>query len=81
MNNILNIINKYSSKLKNNNFDGDIYFIDNNKKIQIDRAVFNKMLNKFNDQFEEPLFSPNDDNYCLSFKYEVFEKSESISIE
>lgn len=78
MNNILNIINKYSSKLKNNNFDGDIYFIDNNKKIQIDRAVFNKMLNKFNDQFEEPLFSPNDDNYCLSFKYEVFEKSESI---
>lgn len=82
MNSILDIINKYRNKyryqLNNSNFNGDIYFPDNNGKLQIDRAVFNKMLNKFNAQFDEPVFSPNDDDYCLSFKYEMFEKSESI---
>lgn len=78
MNSISDIINKYHSQLNKSNFDGDIYFHDNNGKLQIDRSVFNKMLNKFNEQFEEPLFSPNDDDYCLSFKYEVYEKSESL---
>ena len=78
MNSISDIINKYHSQLNKSNFDGDIYFPDNNGKLQIERSVFNKMLNKFNEQFEEPLFSPNDDEYCLSFKYEVYEKSESL---
>lgn len=78
MNTILDIIKKYRSQLKNGYFEGDIYFADNDGKLQIDRAVFNKMLNKFNEQFDEPFLSPNDDDYYLSFKYEVFEKSESI---
>lgn len=78
MNTILDIINKYRTQLNNGNFNGDIYFPDNNGKLQIDRAVFNKMLDKFNVQFDEPIFSPNDNDYFLSFKYEVFQKSESI---
>ena len=78
MNTILEIINKYRPQLNNSNLNGDIYFPDNNGKLQIDRAVFNKMLNKINAQFDEPILSPNSEDYCLSFKYEVFEKSESI---
>ena len=47
MNTILDIINKYRTQLNNGNFNGDIYFPDNNGKLQIDRAVFNKMLDMF----------------------------------
>lgn len=77
METILDIIKKYKSKLHTSHFDGDIYFPDENGKLIIDRTVLNKMLNKFNSQFEEPFLSVNDTFY-LSFKYEVFEKSETI---
>ena len=44
MNTILDIIKKYRSQLNKNNFHGDIYFSDDNGQLQIDRAVFNKMI-------------------------------------
>mgnify|MGYP003608469362 CR=1 FL=1 len=72
MNTILDIIKKYRSQLNKNNFHGDIYFSDDNGQLQIDRAVFNKMIDKVNSNFNEQILESNAD-WLLGFKRENFE--------
>jgi uncharacterized tellurite resistance protein B-like protein len=78
METILDIIKRYESKLKSSIFQGNIYFPNSDEKLIIDRAVFNKMLDKINEQFGEATLFPNQDGYYLAFKYEVYEKSDTI---
>ena len=72
MNTILDIIKKYRSQLNKNNFHGDIYFSDDNGQLQIDRAVFNKMIDKVNSNFNEQILESNAERK-IGFKRENFE--------
>lgn len=72
MNSILDIINKHHVQLKNGNFFGDVYFPNNKGELQIDRAVLNKMLDKVNSNFTEPIVDVNS-FWLLGFKSELFE--------